>query len=78
MADYTPITIPRGLVFTSTTSAVVTGGQLLTASGTGTVAPSTTGDHPVGVALHDAPSGGRVTICPLSGASTSWRSRTRS
>ncbi len=68
MSDYTPVSIPRGLVFSSTASATITGGQLVTASGNGTVAPSTTGDHSVGVAAHDAPSGGRVTCYPLSGA----------
>ncbi len=64
MPDYTPVN--NAETITLTTSAVVAGGQLLTASGNNTVAPSTTGDHPVGVALHDAPSGGRVTLALIS------------
>lgn len=60
MGDYTPVNNVD--TFTMTTSAAVTGGQLVTASGAGTVAPSTTGDHSIGVALFDAPSGGRVTV----------------
>jgi predicted RecA/RadA family phage recombinase len=64
MGDYTPVN--NAETFTSTASATITGGQLCTASGAGTVAPSTTGDHSVGVALHDAPSGGRVTLAMIS------------
>lgn len=66
MADYTPVYSDEN-AFTSTASAPITGGQLVTASGNGTVAPSTTGDHSIGVAEHDAPSGGRVTVYLLSG-----------
>ena len=66
MADYTPVSSVNFATFTSTASATITGGQLLTASGNNTVAPSTTGDHSVGVALHDAPSGGRVTVAMVS------------
>ena len=64
MGDYTPVNNVD--VITGTASATITGGQLLTASGNGTVAPSTTGDHSVGVALHDAPSGGRVSYALIS------------
>lgn len=65
MGDYTPVNNVD--VITGTASAAITGGQLLTASGNSTVAPSTTGDHSVGVALHDAPSGGRVAYALISG-----------
>src|SRR5258708_24778729 len=66
MVDYPPVSSVNYATFTSTASATITGGQLLTASGNNTVAPSTTGDHSVGVALHDAPSGGRVTVAMVS------------
>jgi hypothetical protein len=65
VGDYTMVNSDKP--FTLTASAAITGGQLVTASGAGTAAPSTTGDHSVGVAAHDAPNGGRVTIYPLSG-----------
>lgn len=66
MGDYTPVNNVD--TFTSTASAAITGGQLVTASGSGTVAPSTTGDHSIGVAMFDAPSGGRVTCAVLPAA----------
>src|SRR5258708_18919699 len=66
MVDYPPVSSVNYATFTSTASATITGGQLLTASGNNTVAPSTAGDHSVGVALHDAPSGGRVTVAMVS------------
>ena len=66
MGDYQPV--KRDSPFTLTASATITGGQLLTASGAGTVAPSTTGDHSIGVAGFDTVSGQPVTIWPLSGA----------
>src|SRR5260221_617964 len=66
MGDYTPVNNVD--VVTSTASAAVTGGQLLTASGVSTVAPSTTGDHSIGVAIQDAPSGGRVSLAVLPAA----------
>lgn len=46
MADYLPLFKP-GQDITSTTSAAVTGGQLLVVSGSGTVAPTSgaTGDR---------------------------------
>jgi hypothetical protein len=64
MPDYTPVNNPETI--TLTTAAVVTGGQLVTVTSAGTVQPSTTGEHSIGVALHDAPSGGRVAIAMLS------------
>lgn len=66
MSDYTPVNSDLAS-WTSTASATITGGQLCTASGNGTVAPSTTGDHSVGVAAHDAASGQRVTLYILGG-----------
>lgn len=66
MSDYIPVNTDQA-AYTSTASAVIAGGQLVTASGTGTVAPSAVGDHPVGVAAQDTPSGGRVTVYVLPG-----------
>lgn len=62
MADYSPIYLP-GHEYTSTTSAAVTGGQLLMVSGSGTVAPaSASSGKCVGVAGFDAASGALVTV----------------
>lgn len=62
MADYLPLFKP-GQDITSTTSAAVTGGQLLVVSGSGTVAPSTAATGAwVGVAAFDAASGARVAL----------------
>lgn len=66
MADYTPVFAGGALPFTLTTSATVTGGQVLEVTATGTVGPATAATvKPVGVAAHDAASGARVTIWPL-------------
>ncbi len=67
MGDYSPVRSNGAVPFTSQASATITGGQLVTASGDNTVAPSTTGDHSVGVAAHDAASGQKVTVWPISG-----------
>lgn len=77
MADYLPLYKP-GETITATTSAAVTGGQLLIVSGNGTVAASSAATHTyLGVAAFDAASGARVTIhkggiqrCTASGAIT--------
>ncbi|MDG3012153.1 DUF2190 family protein [Rhodococcus sp. D2-41] len=62
MSDYAPI-FDDGDEFTLTTSAAVTGGQLLAISGDKTVAPTSTATAAwVGVAAYDAPSGARVTV----------------
>ena len=68
MADYTPV-YPAGILpFTATTSASVTGGQMLAVSGDGTVAPAgAASDKVIGVAAHDAASGALVTVIPLAG-----------
>jgi hypothetical protein len=66
MGDYTPVQSDQS-AFTSTASATITGGQLLSASGSGTVAPSAVGDHSIGIAAFDAASGQRVTVYVLPG-----------
>lgn len=64
MADYLPIFLP-GSTVTLTTSAAVTGGQLLAVSGNGTVGPATAGSAAyIGVAAGDAGSGARVPVHP--------------
>ncbi len=65
MPDYTPVNNVNFAVYTSTASAAITGGQLVSVSGVSTVGPSAGGDHPVGLALHDAPSGGRVAVAMI-------------
>jgi hypothetical protein len=66
MADYTPVYANGAVPFTSTTSAAVTGGTLISASAAGTVATAGAASTAiVGVAAFDAPSGGRVSIWPL-------------
>lgn len=66
MADYTPVFDADGDPFTLTTSAAVTGGQVLVVSGSGTVGPSAGASAVViGVAAMDAASGARVTVYPL-------------
>jgi hypothetical protein len=67
MGDYTPVNDID--TFTATAGAGITGGQLVDCTGTGpAVSPSAGVLRPVGVALHDAPSGGRVTVAMLPGA----------
>lgn len=62
MAEFLPKFLP-GQTWTATTSANVTAGQLLIASGDGTVGPSTANSiATVGVAMFDAASGGLVTV----------------
>lgn len=65
MGDYTPPGVSPD-TWTQTASAVITGGQLLIQTGDNTVGPATAGSlKVVGVAAHDAPSGGRVTVYGL-------------
>lgn len=66
MADYTEV-FPLGAAdFTSTTSAIVTGGTLAAVSASGTVAQAgLTSLTVVGVFGHDAASGAKVTVKPL-------------
>jgi hypothetical protein len=66
MADYTPIHSGGAIPFTSTTSGVVTGGQLVAASGNFTCAAAGAASTAViGVAAHDAASGAKLTVWPL-------------
>jgi hypothetical protein len=66
VADYTPVYTGGALPVTFTTSATVTGGQVLAASATGTVAPAGAASAVVvGIAAHDAASGARVSVWPL-------------
>lgn len=69
MGDYTPKYL-YGDQITGTTSAAVTGGQVLIASGDGTLAPcadGSAGNLVVGVAAQDAASGTTVTYFPRGG-----------
>lgn len=62
MAEYVPLTSPAE-EFTSQASAAITGGQLLIASGVGTVAPSSAASVAVvGVAGNDAGVGDKLTV----------------
>jgi len=68
VADYAPVYAAGVLPFTSTTSGVVVGGNVLVWSGAGTVAASSSISTVVaGVAAHDAASGAKVTIWPIDG-----------
>ncbi|MEV4179935.1 capsid cement protein [Streptosporangium canum] len=62
MSDYLPIYTP-GETFTVTTSAAITGGQLVAVSGNGTVGVAGAASAAwIGVAAHDAASGSRLTV----------------
>lgn len=62
MSEFAPLFKP-GAEFTRTTSAAVTGGQVLIVSGSNTVAPSSAASAAVlGVAGFDAASGDSVTV----------------
>lgn len=62
MAEFAPLFKP-GAEFTRTTSADVTGGQVLIVSGNNTVAPSSAASAAVvGVAAFDADNGDSVTV----------------
>lgn len=68
MADYTPVYTGGVAPWTATTSAAVVGGNVLIASGNGTVSASTADSAVVvGVAAHDAASGAKVSVWPLDG-----------
>jgi len=68
MAEYTPVFANGTAPFTLQASAAVTGGRLVMASGTGTVAHATAAATTVlGVAANDAASGGKVQVWPLAG-----------
>ena len=62
MAEYLPL-YDDGDAITLSASATITAGQLVSVSGSGTVAPSSAADAPwLGVAGFDAASGAAVTI----------------
>lgn len=66
MADYTPLFTLGAGAWTSQASAAITGGQLVSVSGPGTVAPAVATDlKSVGVAAHDAANGAPITVHPL-------------
>lgn len=68
MGDYTPYYTGGAQPWTATTSATVTGGQVLVSSGNGTVGPAGAASAiAVGVAAHDAASGAKVSVWPLEG-----------
>jgi predicted RecA/RadA family phage recombinase len=62
MAEYLPLYAP-GKAITRTASAAITGGQLVSVSGSGTVAPAGATDIAwLGVAANDAGNGDNVTV----------------
>lgn len=62
MGEYVPAFVPAR-TFSATASAAITGGQVLVASGSGTVAPSAAASAAVvGVAGNDTAPGQRVTV----------------
>jgi predicted RecA/RadA family phage recombinase len=62
MAEYLPLHAP-GKAITRVASAAISAGNLVTVSGSGTVAPSAAGDVAwLGVAAFDAASGANVTV----------------
>lgn len=68
MSDYLPVFLNGAVPFTMTASATITGGQVLYASGVGTVAPTAGANGAaVGIAQNDAANGGLVTVWPLTG-----------
>jgi hypothetical protein len=68
MAEYTPVFTGGAVAFTATTSAGVTAGRVVAASGNGTVAHAAADSTvAVGVAAHDAASGALLTVWPLEG-----------
>lgn len=68
MSDYTPVYTGGVQPFTVTTSGAVVGGNVLVASGNGTVGVAGADSAlVVGVAANDTASGGRVTVWPIEG-----------
>lgn len=64
MTDYIPVFEPATAI-TLTASATITGGQTVAVSGDGTIGPAAAGSAKyVGVAAHDAVSGGRLVVWP--------------
>ena len=68
MGEYTPVQAFGVKPYTATTSGAVVGGNVLVQSATGTVAVAGADSTLVaGVAAHDAPSGGKVSVWPIEG-----------
>jgi hypothetical protein len=68
VADYSPVETGGAKPRTFTASAVITGGQVVIATGNDTVGPSGAASTAVvGVAAHDAANGAVVTVWPLPG-----------
>ncbi len=68
MSDYSPVYSGGAKPFTMTASATITGGQVVYASGVGSVAPTAGANGAyVGVAAADAANGARVTVWPIPG-----------
>jgi hypothetical protein len=66
VSDYSPVYTGGVLPFTMTAGATITGGQVVFISGVSTVSPTAGANGAaVGVAAHDATSGGRVSIWPF-------------
>ncbi len=66
MADYSPLSHGGEVPHSLTADAAITGGQLVYVTADNAVSPtSATTQRAVGVAAHDAPSGGRVAVWPL-------------
>jgi hypothetical protein len=67
MPDYTPVNNVDSITLTA--SAAVTGGTVMVSTGINTCGPAAGQTvKAIGVALHDAPSGGRVALAVLPGA----------
>jgi hypothetical protein len=67
MSDYTPVTSDMS-AFSATAGSTITGGQLVEGGAAdNAVIPAVGVKRPVGIAAHDAPSGGRVTVYVLPG-----------
>lgn len=68
MADYAPVYRSGINPFTLTASATIVGGQILESTGVNTVGPAgALSVKFVGVAAHDAASGARIAVWPISG-----------
>lgn len=66
MADYTPVFTGGAIPKTMQASGAITGSQLVATAGNGLVATAGAASATViGVAAHDAASGGKVTVWPL-------------
>jgi hypothetical protein len=68
MSDYTPVTSDQAAFSATVGATAVTGGQLVEYGATDlTVIPALGVKRPLGVAAHDAPVGGRVTVYVVPG-----------